>query len=383
MADDDVKKPSIPAWQRAGKEEGRDDAPAASATTTPTEAIITGKVQIEDAQNKPDITANQERAQEQPETSDISQVQKFLADPTVKSAPLDKKRLFLESKGVENELIKKVLEETTSKVIIDAEEFRRTMASPAVSSVTRDVPPVVTYPEFLIQPQKPPPLITFGRLFNTAYVVGGMAATLYGVSKYIVAPMTETLTASRHDFASHTEEQLEKLNEKLGGMVTAVPTKAKDGDAIESDADSVASDPTELFHRDTGTQTSPQISRRQSASTDDTPPPIKTVAEKQEDRLRILSSHMSELLDGANESGIYNDALQERVGEVRKYLDTLIFPPASSFENGVWQQGSSTDKKKDDAVSAFRAEIRGVKGVLLNARRFPAGTGPGTARVGA
>jgi hypothetical protein len=53
-------------------------------------------------------------------------------------------------------------------------------------------------------------------------------ASIYGLSKFIIAPMTQNLTEARHDFAAHTQEQLEEFNKRLGESVSVDPaTKAK------------------------------------------------------------------------------------------------------------------------------------------------------------
>jgi hypothetical protein len=48
-------------------------------------------------------------------------------------------------------------------------------------------------------------------------------ATLYGLSKYMISPMAHQLAEARHDFASHTQEQLTELNKKLVGSVSIDP----------------------------------------------------------------------------------------------------------------------------------------------------------------
>ena len=386
MAGDESKKPTIPAWQMAGDDKQAADDKTTESKSTPSKATIVGKVQAESRlspQKAMHDGAEAGEVAEESESSILERVQKFLAEPSVKSASMEKKRAFLEGKNINKDMIEKVLKEEAvkmPKVVFDSSEFKRATARP---EVVRDVPPVVTYPEFLIAPQKPPPLITIKRLVNTAYITGGLAATLYGVSKFIVAPMTEGLTASRHDFAQHTEEQLGKLNEKLTHVVSSVPSSAqvRNGD-VDSDLESVISDPTELFHRDMATQTSPPQSRKPSVTEDVSGLPSRSTIEKQEDRLKIMKSHMNELLDDSNDNGTHNDALQDGVSDLRKYLDSLMYAPPSTFENGIWQPAAHANKNKDDAVAAFRAEIRGVKGVLLNARRFPAGIGAASAKVG-
>ena len=55
-----------------------------------------------------------------------------------------------------------------------------------------------------------------------------------------------------------------------------------------------------------------------------------------------------------------------------------------NFNNGYGGSmagaGSGNGSERDDEIARVKAEIRGVKGVLLSARNFPAG---GRGRVGA
>lgn len=49
--------------------------------------------------------------------------------------------------------------------------------------------------------------------------------------------------------------------------------------------------------------------------------------------------------------------------------------------NGYGAVGANAGDVNDDEIARVKAEIRGVKGVLLSARNFPGGVGRG--RVGA
>ena len=322
----------------------------------------------------------------------LASVRKFLEDPAVKDAPYDKKRTFLESKGISSDVMDEILGKgpATEKQEFNVEDFKSKSRSQVTAQQqgARDVAPIVTYPEFLIQPQKPPPLVTVSRLVNTAYIAGGAAAVVYGLSKYIIGPMTENLTEARHDFAQHTQSHIDQLNGKLSTIVSKVPAPVKpkvtENDTTEDDVESVASDPTELFHRDIGVQTSPRVSRRPSLSSSDSSSPdsapAKTTLDKQEDRLKILSSHLGELLRTTDDAGANNERIQDRLDELRKYVDSIAYQPP--LYDGSYSAGITSEKKTDDAITGLRNEIRGVKGVLLSARRFPAASVPATARVG-
>ncbi|KEQ71470.1 hypothetical protein M436DRAFT_50884 [Aureobasidium namibiae CBS 147.97] len=358
-----------------------------------------------------------------PSLSPIDRVRRFLQDPAVKDAPFDKKKAFLLSKNISEDMIYQVIgsedsqhtpatdgsddaaqqdpstyvkttdgsqeaanqEFDASKALsFSAAEFTSNRPS-AAPRPQRDVPPIITYPEFLVQPQKPPPLVTVGRLINATYIAGAVTASAYALSKYIIAPMADNLNHARHDMFEHTSQQVTGFNDKLSKLVSTVPHTVKSSTStpaefVDFDMDSVTSDPTELFHRDVGTQTSPSLSRRTSLSSDAEIANPDSVPQKQATRLEIMKSHLSELLEGTENNGTNNQTLQASISETRSYLDGLYYTPPSyswNADNSLNASSSSKDKQPDAAV-ALKAEIRGVKGVLLSAKRFPS-----VGRVGA
>jgi hypothetical protein len=236
------------------------------------------------------------------------------------------------------------------------------------------MPPIVTYPEFLAQTEKPPPLITTRRLLGTAYVAGGLMATLYGFSKYIVAPMKDNLTESRHDFATHAQEQLQEFNKRLADVVSVDPaTKTKSKTTNYADDVSEAdSDPTELFHRDYGTQTTPTLSRRPSVSTSTDPEPTVTA---HENRLKIIKSHLQELEATRSNGSTSADSLKTKVSDLTTYVSEMSYQNqyySNSFYGANYGMPSGKDGK-NDKIEVLKNDIRAVKGVFLSARNFPAG----------
>ncbi|GAB7342251.1 hypothetical protein MBLNU457_g0495t1 [Dothideomycetes sp. NU457] len=390
MSDEDKpKRVSIPSWQQKGAND--DGKSAASDKDAAPKATIVGTVQLETSKNE---DGAEEKAQEHEKqivgTEDeiLEQVRTFLAQDAVKAAPMEKKRAFLESKGVSQKIIDMALSEsgrateTTQNVTISPSEFKASQQQATSGpQIQRDVPPVVTYPEFLVQPQKPPPLVTINRLLNTAYVTGALGTVFYGLSKYIIDPMKDNLTEARHDFAEHVLEHTNKLNDKLSSVASTVPSIAKakpDISARDNDVDSVVSDPTELFHRDYGTQTEAVLERPSSpdSSDDEISATAKSTIEKQEERLKTMTSHFKEVLSSIKADQGGAESIQGRVTDLREYLDVMIYPHLAQIENGSWQYAPTADRKKDDGVAALRAEIRSVKGVLLSAKRFPPSVGP-------
>ncbi|THZ90502.1 hypothetical protein D6C88_04042, partial [Aureobasidium pullulans] len=331
-----------------------------------------------------DASAQAAKQEHDASLSAVHHVRKFLEDPAVKDAPLDKKKAFLLSKNVSEDMIYHVLgsidaqdatdtdgskeaarqefeaseaepstdgsteaakqefdaskkspqppsyvsttdgsteaakqEFDASKAVsFSAAEFKATnpSATPAPAPLRRDVPPIITYPEFLVQPQKPPPLVTVSRLINATYIAGALTASAYALSKYIIAPMADNLNDARHDLFEHTTDHVTEFNDKLSKLVSTVPSSAKSlpqtpAEFADFDNESITSDPTELFHRDVGTQTSPSLSRRPSVASDIEVIRPDTVPLKQTNRLEIMKSHISEILEGSESNGASNQTL--------------------------------------------------------------------------
>lgn len=373
-------KPAIPSWQRA-------QAPAptptgADAPPPPEQHPESTPSRAEEAGED----ATQETAAD--DAPLLDQASKFLDDPVIRDAPREKKVEFLQSKGVKAADIEKLLSKETPQEIPQdiAQAGERAWASkapskpvqaPAPQSQPRDIPPIVTYPEFLAQPADKPPLVTTKRLLNTAYIAGGLVATVYGLSKFIIGPMTHDLTESRHEFAGHAQEQLNKLNERLRDSASVDPaTKPKTSASdVVDDISEADSDPTELYHRDFGTQTSPTLSRRDSKSSDVTEDEI--VVKAHETRLKILTSHLRELQSTRSNDTASSDSLKTQLSDLQTYLSDMSYQNQYYSGSGSFYGGSyglpKTGDGKDDQIEVLKNDIRAVKGVFLSARNFPAG----------
>lgn len=369
MGDPEGPKPkSIPSWQL-------NDA----ATTGPSQESISSSSHKDEAPN--------------PREPLLKQAAKFLEDEDIQNAPIERKRSFLESKGLTEPEISDLLQEVQGEVEhgpesevmedygIDREDIShlqsmgRTLnptgqespsslpeGSPQPSQDSRrpkkDVPPIITYPEFLIHSKKPPPLITARSLLTTLYVASGVAATIYGTSKYIVEPMIESLTAARHSLSESASSHLETLNSKLESAVSKIPAGSHPPDEDGSDVESIDSDPARFFNRSTATQTSPHLSRSMSsASSVDVQPASPN--QLQEDIVMEIYKKLADIqpMDATS-------LVKPSISDLRKYLDSL--PHVNATLNGkLWE------KPKPDEYTKLKAEIRGVKGVLLSARNFP------------
>ncbi|OAP55937.1 hypothetical protein AYL99_10089 [Fonsecaea erecta] len=404
------KTPSIPLWQQQYSPEAKSERPTS------------------DDQPPEHSTAPSTPASEVPL---FEQAQKSLEDESIRDAPRERKIAFLRNKGLSAEEIEKLLgpehsdappatddgSESELKTIHDSSQTRvpeehetKAVSTPAseeaasqhtTTAPKRDIPPIITYPEFLLKPQKPPPLVTFERLAHAAYAFAGVSALTWAASKYIVQPMLESLTEARHDLAETAKTDLETLNKKLESTVSHVPyipssavlqqqQKAQDGDDIES----VVSDPTELFHRDVATQTSPRPSRSMSFSSfpDNDHLSAQDPTTSQSSRLRSLHSMLYSLLNSQN-NNYSQDRLKDSVGGFQAVLDRLEAshnpfqvdfvggsftsysgPGSSSSATAVTGTGADGKQKKQAPVSEatkFKNEIRSLKGALLSSRNFP------------
>jgi hypothetical protein len=191
--------------------------------------------------------------------------------------------------------------------------------------------------------------------------------------------MTHGLAESRHDFAAHTQEQLQELNKKLGEVVSVDPASRvkKSVSEMGDDVSEADSDPTELYHRDYGTQTTPNLTRRPSVAETDAHPTV-TAHEK---RLQIISSHLDEIAADRTNSRVSSASLQSNVTDLTSYLQDMSYQNQYYSSMGGNYGGSfglpqGKDGKKDQ-IEVLKQDIRAVKGVFLSVRNFPTG-GPRT-----
>lgn len=261
----------------------------------------------------------------------------------------------------------------------DFDTFKQRQQPPAQPQTQQEQrpapPPIITYPEFLVEAHKPPPLITPTRVLNTLYAAGGLATILYAASKYIINPMVDNLSESRHEFLTHSQSKVDVLNERLSKLVSKQPGTKGASSEVDDDTDSEISDPTELYHRDMGTQT-------------EAPPEPKSLIVENNEKdhvewatngLKIIESHMNEMADASDKSGEAHKDRLEKMNNLRHYLDQLIYGTVGgplwtedSIKNAYGNGTTGTEsKKEDDAIEELKKEIRGVKGVLLSAKRFP------------
>ncbi|KAL9043312.1 MAG: hypothetical protein Q9214_003495 [Letrouitia sp. 1 TL-2023] len=311
----------------------------------------------------------------------IDQATKFLNEDDVKTAPTERKISFLQTKGLTEEEICQLLNLSTDDTHDpNVEEQPNTssqppfQSDPSISS-SKDTVPIITYPEFLLHAQKPPPLITTSRLLSAFYILASTSATLYGTNKYLITPMLDSLSASRHSLFSTALDNLSTLNSKLSTVVSQPSTlsAAQNRANAEFDINPSPSSPatssnddiSPMFSRTIGTQTSPQHPSSPSHPTTPPPsPPVISTTFNQEFKLKKLHATLSSLLPSKPDDTL-DVQPSKKMRELRSYLDGLVYP-GLGFGSGV-----GVVVKGDDAVGRVKAEVRGVKGVLLNARNFP------------
>lgn len=414
MSDSSSKPPSIPSWQRQSGAAPADQSSSSSSSPSPSPSSDDAPAPT----NREDL---------------LTQAAKFLEDESIRDSPTDRKVTFLESKGLNSDEIDQLLgitrnAEATSTTPTAAESKTQetpstpssgqsevTLSSPATAqsspntmsqprstapsttpaSAPRDVPPIITYPEFLFEANKPPPLVTMNRVLYTIYGAAGLGASIYGASEYLVKPMLATLTSARHELASTAQENLTKLNEKLEKSVTVIPAhltarKTTPFEDESDDTDSVTSDPTELFHRDMGTQTSPETTESSIAAIEKeskAPDAPTQAVNNHMSRLESIQSQLKEVNGVDKDSSALEDELRNKLTDLHHYLDGLTYAAPSyssstpsyglysSTTNGTDSAAMGVKKSEDEAIAGFKAEIRGVKGALLSARNFPTSRG--------
>ena len=200
--------------------------------------------------------------------------------------------------------------------------------------------------------------------------------------------MLDSLTDARHSLFETASSNLKTLNQKLSDVVSVLPYTHPQGhgEAAE-DVESITSDPTELFHRDTGTQTSAPISPALSSYS--SPPAhdgtdAMTPIVSQGVSLRSLHTHLASALDSSYRVAESDETLEHSVQALQYYLEGLRFgrlrlpirptDSAAGRQSGVVEgQAASDDRGVEDEVAKVKAEIRGFKGALLSAKNFPSG----------
>lgn len=274
-----------------------------------------------------------------------------------------------------------------------------TARAPSDSDIIKtDQPPIITYPEFLTKPAKPPPLITASGLLNSLGIVAGLSTFVYGATKYLVSPMVDSLTEARVEFHENANKNLSNLVEKLEHAVSEIPESyhtagkraalagslhtpaAEYTDAADDDASSY-DDPTELFYRDVGVQTSPPPTPGGLSypATDGTAAAASTkhssalAAQQHADKLgRLITSIRDLSADLASQADGFGEA-KSVLDDFGRDLHALTYPPESFGVGSGYLYGAARSEPEDE-IKKVKSNIRSVKGVLLSTRSFAAPT---------
>lgn len=332
----------------------------------------------------------------------VDQARRFLADESIRGASRDRKAEFLKSKGLQDEDIEKLLSEVNEADIAstlpsappekepEAAPEKTTAGEPTIpqktsptptASAASDAPPIITYPEFLTHSPRPPPLITPSRVLDILAVSGAAWTLLYGAAKFVVSPMVESQTEARSDYYTHVNEKASQMVQKLESLVSEVPYKngkplrSQQPEAYTDAADDDKSsygDPTEMFHRDIGTQTSPPpASVTPSPGTSNANESTVDAQARRLARLRTVVKELSDMNTKRAEdtadllSGVTR--LRDEVDKVHRY--PTWSPPVSMY--GQASFGRSSGQQEDDEYKKTKDAIRSVKGVFLSSRMFP------------
>jgi hypothetical protein len=141
------------------------------------------------------------------------------------------------------------------------------------------------------------------------------------------------------------------------------------------DSDSDADDPSELFHRDVGTQTTLQT------VTDLSSPPEKksSPSETQATQLAALTAKLSSLRDDITTQSDDLGDVKTLIDVFRDDLDVLTYRNSYTDATGynylsrLSSSSPATNQNADkDEIDKARNNIRRIKGVLLSSRSFPA-----------
>ncbi|KAG6067250.1 hypothetical protein E4U32_004258 [Claviceps aff. humidiphila group G2b] len=342
--------------------------------------------------------ADQPSRQDSP-PDQIEVARRFLQEAHVKASSRAKKTEFLQSKGIRDSDIEKLLEQEAehSTDAASTQQGEKTPGSdttqPSASadqqhpqeqlqkqaSVVHDRPPIVTYPEFLIQPDRPPPLVTKDGILSTIYGFAGLSTLLYGTSKFLIAPMVETTTDARSQLYRTTGQKLDSLVAQLEKTVSVIPSTAttrpsssRHGGASEGSSDD--EDPTEMFHRDIGTQTSSVLEKTAPAAAAaegrSLSSPVGSAIDGQADRLTGLTKSLAVLRDQLRAQSEGFQDVKTVLGVFRDSLDGMTYGNGT-FVGGYDIYGSTKKKEPEDEIRKVRDNIRRLKGLLLSTRTFP------------
>lgn len=186
--------------------------------------------------------------------------------------------------------------------------------------------------------------------------------------------MVDSLTEARLSLHETANQSLEKLVTKLESTVSEIPA-AKKADSqnhpYEDDEDTEYDDPTEMFHRDIGVQTSIPSSPVDYANHT---LPAESTSAQQARRLKELVASAKEVSGGLVTQSEDLADVKTILDVFKDDMDKLRYPVHDFSTGGGSLYGGANRHERDDEIKKAKENIRRVKGVLLSARSFPAGT---------
>ncbi|KAF4614319.1 hypothetical protein G7Y89_g15416 [Cudoniella acicularis] len=168
--------------------------------------------------------------------------------------------------------------------------------------------------------------------------------------------MLATLTTSRLELAETASSDLQKLIAKLESMVSTIPNYVPKHHVQnkEEEVESEDEDPTELFHRDIGVQTSPPRSTNASRSGSPSPGPER-VLNDQVTRLTGLSKSITELVADSTSEGENTNELETTISVFREYLDSMAYvAPNYGFSGGYGGHSGSGGVNNGERMRMMR-----------------------------
>lgn len=183
------------------------------------------------------------------------------------------------------------------------------------------------------------------------YLFGGASATIALLSKFLLQPLMEQLTADRHDYASIALQRLQELSAKLSSMVSYIPPNKVSLSGVK--------------YSDSQTQTE---------SKPEPTGPIYPGVEEEKDK-EDNEDHGARLIKMLNELDKVDGECKttEFKNDLEDLESTATSLNYSGFGGGQIMSLESTLKKKfsknePDRIQEFKKEIRSIKGSLLSTR---------------
>lgn len=182
--------------------------------------------------------------------------------------------------------------------------------------------------------------------------------------------MIDSLTSARTELYATASSRIAELITKLEENISEIPASkiAAALGAESADDASDAEDPTELFHRDIGTQTAfnTNISSSEPPKISSEPPSVV-----QATSLTTLNQRLAGLRDDFMTQSEDHHNMKTLVDVFRDDLDTLTYGKNTDITSGYDMLSRSRRTEPEDEIRKVRDNIRRIKGVLLSTRSFP------------